>query len=68
MKVTELMKILETMDGNAEVRFADTFWENEGYGPNADKLDYLTRPVRVIVTAEVAGEKAIILRHNKPIE
>ena len=68
MKVAELMEKLKAMDKNAEVRFADTFWESEGYGPNAGKLDYLTRSVRVVVTTEVAGEKAVILRHNKPIE
>ena len=45
MKVSELIKELEKMDGEMEIRFRDTYWENEGYGKYADDLEELTNSI-----------------------
>ena len=64
MKVAELMEKLKNMDGDAEVRFQDTYWENEGYGKNAENPEYLTRLVRVVRTEDMNGKTAVVLRFN----
>lgn len=64
MKVAELMEKLKNMDENAEVRFQDTYWENEGYGKNAENPEYLTRLVRVVRAEDMNGKTAVVLRFN----
>lgn len=64
MKVTELMEMLKNMDGDAEVRFEDTYWQNEGYGKNAENPEYLTRLVRVVRVEDMNGKNAVVLRSH----
>lgn len=37
MTVAELIKALSQCDFNAEVKFFDTFWDSEGWGPLANE-------------------------------
>lgn len=64
MKVVELMEMLKNMDENAEVRFEDTYWQNEGYGKNAENPEYLTRSVRVVRMEDMNGKNAVVLRSH----
>jgi hypothetical protein len=64
MKVAELMEMLKNMDENAEVRFEDTYWQNEGYGKNAENPEYLTRLVRVARVEDMNGKSAVVLRSH----
>lgn len=61
MKVKELIKELEKMDGEMEIRFRDTYWENEGYGKYADDLEELTNGIgAVVVKSQGYRQMAVI--------
>ena len=63
MKVKELMEMLEKMDGEMEVRFADTYWENEGYGSRAEDPRMLTHHITHVVVRDMKdGAEAVVVQ------
>ena len=62
MKVKELMEMLKSMDENTEIRFRDTYWENEGYGDRAKDPRLLTRPTYGVNVVDMKdGESAVVI-------
>lgn len=62
MKAKELMEMLEKLDPETEIRFRDTYWENEGYGERADDSNYLTRRVVAVHMKQMNGETVAVLQ------
>ena len=62
MKVKELMEMLAKLDPEMEIRYRDTYWENEGYGDRADDLNYLTCKVVAVHLKEMNGGQAAVLQ------
>jgi hypothetical protein len=63
MKIKELMKMLAKMDGEAEIRFRDTYWENEGYGSRAEDPRALTHGITHVTVCDMKdGTKAVVLQ------
>lgn len=63
MTVRELINILAQYSlDNTEVRFRDTFWEDQGYGTNAENPRMLTRPVFEVIEKDMGdGKTAIVI-------
>ena len=63
MKVKELMEMLAKMDGEMEVRFRDTYWENEGYGSRAEDPKALTHYITHVTVCDMKdGTDAVVLQ------
>lgn len=62
MKAKELMEMLAKLDPETEIRFRDTYWENEGYGERADDPNYLTRRVVAVYLKQMNGETVAVLQ------
>lgn len=63
MKVKELMEMLAKMDGEKEVRFADTYWENEGYGSRAEDPRRLTHYITHVTVCDMKDDtEAVVLQ------
>jgi hypothetical protein len=63
MKALELMEALAKMDGETEIRFRDTYWENEGYGSRAEDPRALTHGVTHVTVCDMKdGTKAVVLQ------
>ena len=62
MTVRELINILAQYDLDKEVRFRDTYWEDQGYGVNAENPRMLARPVFDVVEKDMKdGKTAVII-------
>lgn len=62
MTVRELINILTQYDLDTEVRFRDTYWEDEGYGANAENPRMLTRSVFEAVEKDMGdGKTAVVI-------
>ena len=61
MKVKELIKELEKMDGDMEIRFRDTYWETEGYGKYADDLEELTNAIGALVVKSQGYKQMVVI-------
>lgn len=63
MKVKELMEMLAKLDPDMEIRFRDTYWENEGYGSQADDPRELTHYTTGAVICDMQdGTEAVVIR------
>ena len=62
MTVRELINILAQYNLDTEIRFRDTYWENEGYGERADDPNYLTRRVVAVHMKQMNGETVAVLQ------
>lgn len=62
MKAKELMEMLAKLDPEMEIRFRDTYWENEGYGERADDPNYLTRKAVAVHLKQMNGETVAVLQ------
>lgn len=62
MTVRELINILAQYDLDTEVRFRDTYWEDQGYGTNADNPRMLARPVFEVRERDMKdGKTAVVI-------
>lgn len=61
MTVRELINILAQYDLDTEVRFRDTYWEDEGYGANAENPRMLTRSVFEAVEKDMGDDKTAVV-------
>jgi hypothetical protein len=62
MTVRELINILAQYDLNAEVRFRDTYWEDQGYGSNAQNPRMSTRSVFEVIEKDMKdGKTAVVI-------
>ena len=62
MTVRELINILAQYDLDTEVRFRDTYWEDQGYGVNAENPRMLTRSVFEAVEKDMKdGKTAVVI-------
>lgn len=62
MTVRELINILAQYDLDTEVRFRDTYWEDQGYGVNAENPRMLSRSVFEVVKKDMGdGKTAVVI-------
>lgn len=62
MTVRELINILAQYDLDKEVRFRNTYWEDQGYGTNAENPRMLTCSVFDVVEKDMKdGKTAVII-------
>ena len=62
MTVRELINMLAQYDLDTEVRFRDTYWEDQGYGVNAENPRMLARPVFEVVEKDMEdGKTAVVI-------
>lgn len=62
MTVRELINILAQYDLDKEVRFRDTYWEDEGYGTEADNPRRLSRCIFDVVEKDMKdGKTAVVI-------
>lgn len=62
MTVRELINILAQYDLDTEVRFRDTYWEDQGYGVNAENPRMLTRSVFEVMKKDMNdGKTAVVI-------
>lgn len=62
MTVRELINILAQYDLDAEVRFRDTYWEDQGYGANAQNPRMTTRSVFEVMEKDMKdGKTAVVI-------
>ena len=62
MTVRELINMLAQYDLDTEVRFRDTYWEDQGYGTNAENPRMLARPVFDVVEKDMEdGKTAVVI-------
>lgn len=62
MTVRELINLLAQYDLDKEVRFRNTYWEDEGYGANAENPRMLTCPVFEAVEKDMQdGKTAVVI-------
>ena len=62
MTIRELINMLAQCDLDTEVRFRNTYWEDEGYGANAENPRMLTRPVFEVVEKDMKdGKTAVVI-------
>lgn len=63
MTVKELMKKLAKMDGEMEIRFRDTYWEDQGYGSYAEDPRMLTHYITHVTVCDMKdGTEAVVLQ------
>ena len=62
MTAKELIEKLAKLDPETEIRFRDTYWENEGYGERADDPNYLTRRAVAVHLKQMNGETVAVLQ------
>lgn len=62
MTAKELIEMLTKLDPETEIRFRDTYWENEGYGERADDPNYLTRRAAAVHLKQMNGETVAVLQ------
>lgn len=62
MTVRELINILAQYDLDKEVRFRDIYWEDQGYGTNADNPRMLSRSIFYVVEKDMKdGKTAVVI-------
>lgn len=62
MTVRELINILAQYDLDKEVRFRDIYWEDQGYGTNADNPRMLSRSIFYAVEKDMKdGTTAVVI-------
>lgn len=62
MTVRELINILAQYDLDKEVRFRNTYWEDEGYGVNAENPRMLTRSIFNVAEKDMKdGKTAVVI-------
>jgi hypothetical protein len=62
MTVRELINILAQYDLDTEVRFRDTYWEDQGYGTNAQNPRMTTRSVFEVMEKDMKdGKTAVVI-------
>ena len=62
MTAKELIEQLAKLDPKTEIRFRDTYWENEGYGELADDPNYLTRRAVAVHLKQMNSETVAVLQ------
>lgn len=62
MTARELIDLLSQYDPDTEVRFCDTYWEDQSYGANAENPRHLTRAVFEVAERDMGdGKTAVVI-------
>ena len=57
----ELIDLLSQYDPDMEVRFRDTYWEDQGHDANAENPRHLPRAVSEVVERDMEDGKAAVV-------
>lgn len=61
MTARELIDLLSQYDPDTEIRFRDTYWEDQGYDADAENPRKLTRAVFEVAERDMGDGKAAVV-------